>query len=366
MVRIGWVFGICLWQCNPCEAQIGKHCIYNRLGSIPIQALFTITIFGSQLNKKISIVVPVYNESGNIYPLYERISTVIAGFSQYDWQLLFVNDGSGDNSWEVLSRLATSQANIKVVDLSRNFGKEVALSAGFHEAGEADAVICLDADLQHPPELFAELIAAWEAGAEMVITIRAGSLNESLFRKWGSSLYYWFINRISNVVITPKSTDFRLFDKKVVTEFLRMTERNRMFRGIMDWMGFKRAYVSFYADSRLLGESTFSLRRLMGLAVSSVMSFSLWPLRLTGYLGLLITLVSGLVFLWMIVNFFIKSAWVYTPLAMAIVANTFLIGIVLSSIGLVALYIGAIHIEVINRPLYLVRERIQSPKEGEQ
>jgi len=285
---------------------------------------------------------------------------VMGKLPQFNWELLFVNDGSHDDSLETLRALAKKDQLVKVVDLSRNFGKEVALSAGLHEVKNADAVICLDADLQHPPELISELVSAWENGAEMVVTVRASSKNETVFRRLSSDFYYWFINQISTVRITPKSTDYRLFDKKVVKEFLRMTERNRMFRGIMDWMGFKRAYVSFHADARASGDTTFSIVRLMHLAVTSVMSFSIWPLRLTGYFGVLITLGSAAGFIWMLLISLIRGTWEFTPLAMAVVANTFLIGIVLMAIGLVALYIGTIHIEVVNRPLYLVRERINT------
>jgi dolichol-phosphate mannosyltransferase len=192
----------------------------------------------------------------------------------------------------------------------------------------------------------------------MVITVRATSKDETAFRRISSSLYYWLFNKISSIPITPKSTDFRLFDKKIVSQFLRMTERNRMFRGIMDWMGFKRAYVSFHADARVGGKSTFSFLRLMHLAITSVTSFSLLPLRITGYLGLLITFCSGGMMLWMAFNYLINSSLNFTPLAIVTVANTFLIGIVLMSIGLVALYVGTIHTEVVNRPLYMVRERI--------
>jgi dolichol-phosphate mannosyltransferase len=310
------------------------------------------------LSKKIAIVVPVYNECANLPTLYERLSGVIGKLPQFDWELFFVNDGSHDDSLETLRTLAKRDQKVKVIDLSRNFGKEVALSAGLFEEQGSDAVICIDADLQHPPEIIPQLIEAWEAGAEMVITVRATSKDETAFRRISSSLYYWLFNKISSIPITPKSTDFRLFDKKIVSQFLRMTERNRMFRGIMDWMGFKRAYVSFHADARVGGKSTFSFLRLMHLAITSVTSFSLLPLRITGYLGLLITFCSGGMMLWMAFNYLINSSLNFTPLAIVTVANTFLIGIVLMSIGLVALYVGTIHTEVVNRPLYMVRERI--------
>jgi dolichol-phosphate mannosyltransferase len=174
----------------------------------------------------------------------------------------------------------------------------------------------------------------------------------------GSHLYYWIINKISDLEIVSQTTDFRLYDKKVVAAFKHATERERMFRGIMDWLGFKRSFVEFEAAARLEGEAGYSYYKLWHLAINSITSFSLWPLRLTGYLGALITTVTGLALVWMLINYFIQSRWIYTPLAMVVVANTFLIGIVLMAIGLVALYVGTIHTEVINRPLYVIRERI--------
>lgn len=157
-----------------------------------------------------------------------------------------------------------------------------------------------------------------------------------------------------------QTTDYRLYDKKVIAAFRRATERQRMFRGIMDWMGFRRVYIEFKADARTEGAAGYSYGKLWALAVNSITSFSLWPLRLTGYLGVFITVLSGSLLLWMLVNYLIDSNLHYTPLAIVAMANTFLIGIVLMAIGLVALYVGSIHTEVINRPLYIVRERVGS------
>ena len=154
-----------------------------------------------------------------------------------------------------------------------------------------------------------------------------------------------------------QTTDFRLYDKKVVAAFCQTTERERIFRGIMDWLGFRKVYIKFKAEARYAGTVSYSYTKLYHLAINSITAFSLWPLRLTGYLGLTITSFSGLLLAWMLGNYIIGSETEYTPLAIVVVANTFLIGIVLIAIGLVALYIGTIHTEVVNRPLYLVREK---------
>jgi polyisoprenyl-phosphate glycosyltransferase len=164
--------------------------------------------------------------------------------------------------------------------------------------------------------------------------------------------------RISGLEMVSQTTDFRLYDRKVVAAFCRATERERMFRGIMDWMGFRKVYVPFRADAREEGVAGYSYSKLWNLALNSITSFSLLPLRLTGYLGVFITTLSGVLLAWMLGSFMIGNKAGYTPLAIVVVANTFLIGIVLMAIGMVALYIGTIHTEVVNRPLYIVRERL--------
>ncbi len=310
--------------------------------------------------RKLAIVIPVFREAKTLPALNERLERVTSKLKKYHWEYIYVNDGSPDNSYDVLVTLAAADSKIKVLDLSRNFGKEIALTAGVHECVDCDAVICIDADLQHPPELIPTLVSAWEDGAEVVVTIRTSTDREPLFRRWGSSLFYWFINKVSSFEMIPKATDFRLYDQKVVLAFIKATERERLFRGIMDWMGFRRVMVEFKADAREHGEAGYSYTKLLTLAINSITSFSLWPLRLTGYLGVLIAGVSGFLLLWMLGNYLLTSKAIYTPLAIVVVANTFLIGIVLMAIGLVALYIGTIHTEVINRPLYLVRERVHS------
>ena len=158
--------------------------------------------------------------------------------------------------------------------------------------------------------------------------------------------------------MVSQSTDFRLIDRKVVTAFCAVTERDRLFRGIMDWLGFRKVYVEFSADARTGGNAGYSFAKLYTLAINSITSFSLWPLRMTAYLGLLITTLSGLSLMWMVINYLFHLGNNFTPLAIVVVANTFLVGVVLMAIGLVAHYIGAIHTQVINRPLYIVRERL--------
>ena len=306
----------------------------------------------------LAVIVPVYNEAKNLHPLLERLTKVTDTLNHISWSYIFVNDGSTDNTIDVLKKFSEINKKIKVIDFSRNFGKEIALTAGAHEAGYADAVICIDADLQHPPELIPQLVGLWVEGYEIVATIRTSTDRQPLLRRVGSRLFYWVMEKISGLQMRTQTTDYRLYDKKVIAAFSLATERERMFRGLMDWMGFKRTYVEFKADQRMMGEAGYSYGKLINLAINSITAFSLWPLKLTGYLGMLITGVSGLFLFWMLGNFLLSSRYVYTPLAIVVVSNTFLMGIVLMAVGLVALYIGNIHTEVINRPLYVVREKI--------
>jgi dolichol-phosphate mannosyltransferase len=311
-----------------------------------------------KVSKIISIVIPVYNEAKNLLNLHMKLEAITSSLPSFDWEYIFVNDGSSDNSLEVLKKLAQTDKKLKVLDFSRNFGKEIALTAGAHEAKNSDAVVCLDADLQHPPELIPTLINEWNLGAEVVVTIRTEIEKQPILRRVGSYLYYWLMRKMSGIDLRAQTTDFRLYDKKVIQAFAQTTERERMFRGIMDWMGFRRSYVEFKANARAQGQVAYSYGKLWRLAVNSLTAFSLWPLRLAGYLGVFISTVSCFLFLWMVVNYFVLKVWIYTPLAMVIVINTFLIGIVLIALGLVALYVGVIHTEVINRPLYVVREKL--------
>ena len=308
--------------------------------------------------KRITIVVPVYREARNLERLHERLGAVTAEVPGIAWEYLFVNDGSPDDSLEVLRGLATRDPRVKVIDFSRNFGKEIALTAGVHHADASDAVICMDADLQHPPELIPSLVKEWQNGAEIVATVRVSIERQPVLRRLGSHLYYWLMSRISGLEMVSQTTDYRLYDRKVVGAFRQVTERERMFRGIMDWMGFRKVYVPFHADARTEGQAGYSYGKLWRLAVNSITSFSLLPLRLTGYLGVLITTASGGLLAWMLGVYLLTDTHMYTPLAIVVVANTFLIGIVLMAVGLVALYIGTIHTEVVNRPLYIMRERL--------
>ncbi len=306
-------------------------------------------------DKSLAVVVPVYNEAKGLDALYARLKAVLEGLP-YAWRIILVDDGSPDDSWEKIKELSCLDPRVKGLMLSRNFGKEMALTAGVELCPDADAVICIDADLQHPPEIIPQLTAKWEEGFEIVATIRESVADYTTFKKFGSKAFYWVMTRYSDLDIPPSSTDFRLLDQKVVHTLLQFTERTRMFRGLIDWMGFRKTYIPFVAPARDTGEAGYSAKKLFHLAINSFTSFSLLPLRFTGYLGLGIIGISMLVLAFMLIGNLLWGAN-YTPMAFFTVFNTFLSGVVLCGLGMVSLYIGHIHTEVVQRPLYIIRER---------
>lgn len=307
-------------------------------------------------NKKITLIVPVLNEENNLNTFFKSVCKVIEAINDIDWEFLFVDDGSTDHSWTIIKQFSKRDDRVKGISLSRNFGKEMALTAGVETIKDKDAVICLDADLQHPPEKIPEFLEEWKSGSEIVVGIRKEVSGYSLIKKIGSKAFYQIMQKFSDVNIPPNSTDFRLLDKKVVQTICTFSERTRMFRGLIDWLGFKKSNIYFAAPNRISGEPGYSLKKLFDLAINSFTSFSLLPLRITGYLGIIVCIGSGFLLIYMGITDFINFQF-YTPQAYFAVFNTFLSGILLSAIGMIALYIGHIHTEVVNRPLYIIREK---------
>lgn len=264
--------------------------------------------------KKITILIPSYNESKNIDLLIQTLNSVISKHEKYQFTYMFVDDGSSDDTVKKLEQCALVDSKIQLIELSRNFGKEVALTAGIHEF-DGDALIIMDADLQHPPYVISSFIEHWENGYEIVATKRLEIENRSLIKKYGSKVFYRLINSMSETEMISGTTDFRLLDKIVVNELKKFTERNRLVRGLIDWMGFKKIYVEFSAPDRLHGEAGYTLSKLFKLAVDSFTSFSLFPLKIAGYLGLIITFVFGSLFSWMLVDKYILDQHTFSALS---------------------------------------------------
>ena len=308
--------------------------------------------------KSIRVLCPIYNEYKNIIYFIEAIKKAFKELKNYQCDILFVDDGSTDGSLELIKNICLSNKDIRLISLSRNFGKEVALSAGIDYSIESDAVITIDADLQHPTELIPALVREWEDGYEIIETIRETNTDHTLIRSLGSKLYYFLMRQFTNLDFKSNTTDFRLYDQKVVIAFTKIKEKKRIFRGLMDWLGYSKTQLTFNANNRLSGNVNYSYKKLLDLAVNSFTSFSLLPLRLISYLGVILTFFSFFVSLWMIIDKLNDNSHNFSPIAILAMGNTFLIGVVLIGLGLVAHYVGYTHTEVINRPLYLIKDEI--------
>ena len=307
---------------------------------------------------KIAIIVPAYNEEDNLPIFFKETNEIIQNLEDYTWEFIFIDDGSDDSTWRIIDEMSSFHKSVRGVRLSRNFGKELALTAGVLESTEElDAVILMDADLQHPPSVIPQMAQQWESGHQ-IVTAQRKSIRYSMWRKIGSNFFYFMLNNFSKLNIQQKATDFRLLDQQVVKVIKDFPERNRFFRGIIDWVGFKKTSIIFDSPGRTGGKSTFSFNGLFNLAVNSFTSFSLMPLRVTGYLGVAVTTISGILFLYMVISHLVLGLTLFTKLAYFVVFNTLLFGVVLVALGLIAWYIGSIHTEVSSRPLYIVQDRV--------
>ncbi len=310
------------------------------------------------MKKNISIVVPVYNEAGSLQALYTELVSVFSELgSMYRYQLIFVDDGSTDGSVSIMQSIEGKDTQVSFVEFSRNFGKEAALSAGIAKA-KGNAVILMDADLQHPPRYIQEFVSAWEKGAEVVIGVRAQNPDEGWFRSLCSKVFASIMRNVSDLPTVSGATDFRLLDARVAEAFRKFTERERITRGLIDWLGFKRVYVPFNASTRFAGKAQYSYRKLFGLTLSAFVAHSLIPLRLAGYLGFFITFFAGALGFFILVEQLILGDPLQLQIpatAMLAVMILFLNGVLLICLGLMSLYIEKIHRETVNRPLYVER-----------
>lgn len=316
--------------------------------------------------RRVSVVVPAYNEATNLPALVERVTRVLATLP-YEGELIVVDDGSRDDTGEVLDELCGRYPGLGVVRFSRNFGHQAALSAGLDHA-TGDAVILMDADLQHPPEAIPDLVHRWEEGFDIVQGAREADAPRGVMKRLTSTGFYRVLNWLSEVPIDPDSPDFRLMDRKAVDALAGMRERTRFLRGMTSWIGFPRATVTYHESDRLHGQPKFSARRMLRLAADALVSMSTVPLRVGLVAGVVATLV-GLVY----------AAWVVGAWALAdrsptlasgiLLAVLFLGGLQLAVTGILGLYLGRVYEEVKQRPLYVVRKRggvcrAEDPREG--
>lgn len=313
--------------------------------------------------KLISIVSPAYNEEKNISRMVGEVAKVMKSLAyRYDYEYILVDDGSSDGTWNEIIKEGKVNKKIKGLSLSRNFGQQLALTAGIDRAKGAAVIYC-DSDLQQPPSIFSELIEKWEKGAKVVHTLRIDSEDRRITKKIFSRLFYTLANLLSNTPIKPGMADFKLLDKEIYTKLNAMRERSRFLRGMVPWLGFKSDTVTYNVGKRNAGTPWYNVRRNITFAKDGILAISTKPLVWIGYLGLILTITSFLAMAVSLALMVIKSDLRYiSPVLLLVIFNTFLFGIVLTSLGVVALYISYLHQEIIKRPLYLVAKKVNVKK----
>lgn len=314
------------------------------------------------MKKKISILIPCYNEEKSLPLLYAALQKVADGNTAYDWEFLFINDGSRDNTLLVLEQLRVKDSRCCDVDLSRNYGKEVAMLAGFDYV-TGDAVVIMDADLQHPPHIIPQMIAKWEEGYDDVYARRITRGKESWLRKRLSLAYYRLLSNSSRIDVLPNVGDFRLLDRQCIEALKTLREQGRYTKGMYCYIGFRKTAVEFETQERVAGESSMNYRNLVRLAMEGLMSYTTAPLRLASIIGLLVSLAAFIYGLWILT----KTLILGDPVAgfpTLIVVILFLGGVQLLSLGIIGEYLGRVYNETKNRPVYFARtyngEKVQS------
>src|ERR1700724_300577 len=303
----------------------------------------------------LSVVAPVYDEEELVE---EFIARACAAVADYEFELVIVNDGSTDRTAELLDRIAATDPRVRVIHLSRNFGHQAALTAGLEHA-IGDVVAMIDADLQDPPELIPDMVAAWSQGADVVYAVRKQREGETAFKLATASWFYRLFDKLAQVDLEPNSGDFRLLDRRALNALLAMTERSRFLRGMTVWVGFTQTAVSYKRDQRNAGETKYTLRKMLRFSLDAIASFSHLPLQLATYAGLLS---ASIAFIAIPVVIGLRIADSYLPGFSSItIAILLLGGIQLIALGVIGEYVGRIYDEVKHRPLYIVREERNRP-----
>lgn len=303
----------------------------------------------------LSIIVPIYNEEPSISELHRRLTLAAEGFG-VTYELLFVNDGSRDRSGILLRTLAEQDSRIRIVDFARNFGHQIAITAGMDYA-QGDAVVVIDADLQDPPEVIGPMLAKWREGYDVVYAIRERREGDTFFKRSTAALFYRLLRRITSVDIPLDTGDFRLMSRRAIDAMKLFNERNRFVRGLVSWIGFRQTGITFVREERYAGETKYPLKKMIRFALDGIVSFSFVPLQLATVFGFIASALSFLGILWAVyMRVFTNETIAGWTSLMVIVL--FLGGVQMITLGIIGEYIGRIYDEVKRRPLYLVQELI--------
>jgi glycosyltransferase involved in cell wall biosynthesis len=316
----------------------------------------------NELQKLVSIVAPFYNEGGGVEKFRAALLPCLEAIADTDWEIVCVDDGSRDATLAELIAVRAADRRFRVIELSRNFGKEAALTAGL-DAARGDAVIPIDADLQDPPELIAEMVAAWRAGAEVVLARRSDRSSDGVMKRKTASWFYRLHNRLSNTKIPVNVGDFRLMDRIVVDAVKNLPERQRFMKGLFAWVGFRTVTIDYVRAGRAAGETKFSGFALWNFALEGLTSFSTTPLKVWTYLGAASATLTAAYAIFIVLRTIIMG--IHVPgYASLLVAVLFFGSVQLMSIGLLGEYIGRIYIETKQRPTYVIRREYASNDKG--
>jgi dolichol-phosphate mannosyltransferase len=305
---------------------------------------------------QISVVLPVFNERELLPELHRRLTAVLAGMAVTS-EIVLVNDGSSDGSWDRILEIANVDRSVKALNLSRNFGHQVAITAGL-DAASGDAVVVMDSDLQDPPEVIPEMYAKLLEGYDVAYGQRRRRAGETWLKRTTAKLFYRLIRGLTSLDIPPDTGDFRLMSRRVVDDLARFQEHNRFIRGLVTWVGYNQTSVPYDRDRRYGGVTKFSIGRMITFAVDGITSMSIRPLRLASHFGLLLSIITGTAIVFLVIYKLAGGAGLVQGWTSLAVVMLFLGGVQLSALGLMGEYLGRIHDEVKQRPPYLVRDRV--------
>ncbi len=309
-----------------------------------------------------SIVVPLYNEEEVIHETYKRLRATMDSLGE-PYELIFINDGSRDKTWELAKGLAAKDNNLRLIGFSRNFGHQIAITAGMDNAS-GRAIVVIDADLQDPPAVILDMIARWKEGYEVVYGRRLKRKGESFFKKFTAKLFYRALNAMTDVTLPVDAGDFRLIDRKVCDTLKSLPERNRYVRGLVSWVGFKQTAVDYVREERFAGETKYPLRKMLKLASDAITSFSYKPLKMSTWLGAFVALASFIFLIGIVIQRIFFPDTVLMPGWASLAAiSLFFNGIVLVMLGIIGQYVGRIYDEAKGRPLYIVGETVNFKEE---
>jgi len=307
------------------------------------------------MQKDISVIIPIYYEEDNIYPLYNRLVKVLKEDMALDYEIIFVNDGSKDNSVNIIEKLIIKDQSVRLIDFSRNFGHQIAVTAGIDQSN-GRVVVLIDADLQDPPELIEEMYQKYLEGYDVVYAKRKDRIGESFFKKFTAKMFYKLLNLITEINIPLDTGDFRLMSSRVVDQLKKMPEKNRFIRGMVTWIGFEQTYIEYDRDKRYSGETGYSLMKMTNFSLDGITSFSTFPLKIATIMGSIISVISFIYILNIVyLKFFTNSTvpgW-----SSLMVSTLFLGGFILLTLGIMGEYIARIYKELKRRPHYIIKDR---------